>query len=140
MGVQVIESGKLVKIEPDDRVTPQEILEFAEELIKTDGWNKSVGLDASIVNTPQGGWTLHGAVGEAARRSATEPSAPTYRQKDYASHDQTHPGARELRDDVDTLLMQVHGKTDIEINDVATSVDEVLAASRLARGADPVAV
>lgn len=131
--VTVIEPGRLVKVDPD-KLDAHDILEFAEVLIEEHGWLQHDSGDTGR------GFSLHGAVGEAARRAVTPHSVSTYVSKDNSTGKREDPGARELRDAANELLVAMHGKTDIEINDAASTVDEVLVASRQARGAEPRAI
>lgn len=136
MGVTVIEPGRLVRVEPDT-LGAKEILEFAEALIEEHGWIKTKAAPGAAApsrpaeQTTKTGFTLHGAIGEAARRSSTPHSMGT------AYHGKDSSPARPLRNAVDVLLVEAtHGNNDIGINDSADTVDEVLKASRQARGAE----
>lgn len=118
-----IERGKILKV-GEAGVMPQDILEFAEALIEEEGWRDThAGENAG--DGASAPWTIHQAIGEAARRM--EPVQETARKDG--------PVARPLRDTAAQLLYDVHGKTDIELNDEATTQDEALAFMRAAREA-----
>lgn len=109
--------GTLVEVVPDG-VGVNDVIELAEALIEEHG---NVKGDSG---SEKGGWSIHGAIGEAARR-ATDSNA-----KDSVR-------ARPFRDKAATLLMETdpEGRGEFVINDDAQNVGEVLAAMRLARGA-----
>jgi hypothetical protein len=117
-----VEDQKILKVE--DRVTPQDILEFAEALIEEQGWRATQpGGDAGGGDTAP--WTIHQAIGEAARRLEPDPATA---RKDG-------PVARPLRDEATALLSDHHGKTDIELNDECASQTQAIEILRAARGA-----
>lgn len=113
--VTVITPGKVVRVGPDE-LDADDILEFGQALIQEQGWVKGESGDATK------GWSIHGAVGEAARR-ATGASA-----KDDGR-------ARPLRNEAAAQLAAANeGKTEAELNDSADTVDQVLALMGAARG------
>lgn len=115
MSVTEIQPGRLVKVEPDE-LDAKDVLELGEALIEEHGWVQQTGGDETI------GWSIHGAVGEAAKRATGE-------------HGKDGARARPLRDEAARLVAEAHGgATEIAVNDNAGSVGEVLAAMRAARG------
>lgn len=115
--VTEIQPGKLVKVEPD-ALDAKDVIELAEVLIEEHGWVQGSGGDQAS------GWSIHGAIGEAARR-ATGAGA-----KDYGDAPSFRNQAAVLVTGADPL-----GRTEMEINDQAQTVDEALAVMRKARGA-----
>ena len=114
--VTVITPGKVVRVGPDE-LDADDILEFSQALIREQGWVKGKSGDAA------GGWSIHGAVGEAARRAMGQ-----------TSKSDSGPG-RQLRDDAAAQLAAAHGgKTEVELNDTADTVEQVLALVGAARG------
>lgn len=96
--VEEIHPGRLVRIGPA-RINVNDVLELAEALIEEHGHIKR---DSGSAAT---GWSLHGAIGEAAKRAV-------------AAHGKDSPEARPLRDAANEALMAAHGgRTDIQLND-----------------------
>lgn len=113
--VTVITPGKVVRVGPDE-LDADDILEFGQALITEQGWVKGTSGDASQ------GWSIHGAIGEAARR-ATGSSA-----KDSGD-------ARSLRNDAAAQLAAAHNdRSEADLNDTADTKDQVLALMGAARG------
>lgn len=111
MGVTVIEPGRLVLVEPD-QLDANDILDFGAALIEEHGHMTGDSGDE------QKGWSIHGAVGEAARRAT-------------GSHAKDDPASRVLRDEAARKIMATHERTEFEVNDSATK-DEAVAAMRAA--------
>jgi hypothetical protein len=122
-----IHPGRLVKVHPP-AFGARDVIELAESLIETHGWVKGDGGDASR------GWSIHGAIGEAAARATSS-------QKDSTSARPFRDAAAVLVADADVELRRAHGvpeparRTEMEINDQAGDVGEVLGVMRAARGA-----
>lgn len=111
--VTVIDGGKTVIVGPDD-LTADDILEFGAALIEEHGHKKGDSGDASQ------GWSIHGAVGEAARRATGESG------KDG-------PRSRVLREVAAQQLFAKHGKGEFEVNDAAPTPAEAVHAMLDAR-------
>lgn len=113
--VTVIKPGKIVLVRPD-ALDEDDILDFAAAIVEEQGWVKGQGGDATQ------GWSIHGAVGEAARR-ATDSSG-----KDSTS-------ARPLRDKAAAKVLAIHGKGEVELNDsLDTPAEAVIRLRQAARG------
>lgn len=123
MSVTEIEPGRLVRVEPE-KVTADDILEFGAAMIEEQGHVKNDSGDANR------GWSIHGAVGEAARRATGESA------KDGAA-------SRPLREAAASQLLDHHfpgvpAKTpteaEHELNDTASgaaeAADRMLAARK----------
>ena len=65
MSTTVLTPGKAVKVGPAEPGAA-EVLEYAAELITTEGWNQF--LKTKQESSPTVGWTLHDAIGEANTR------------------------------------------------------------------------
>lgn len=117
MTVTVIEPGRLVLVEPDG-LDARDIIELGEALIEEHGWVQNDGGNEAR------GWSIHGAVGEAANRATGSKGKDTQ-------------DARPLRDEAARLISEADQghRTEQDINDSAPSVDEALLAMRRARGA-----
>jgi hypothetical protein len=114
--VTVITPGKVVRVGPDE-LDADDILEFGQALIEEQGWVKGESGDATK------GWSIHGAVGEAARRAMGQTS-----KSDYG------PG-RDLRNEAAAQLAAANdGRTEADLNDTADTVDQVLALMGAAKG------
>ena len=64
--VETIEPGRTVRVGPGE-VTAADVLGYAEALIEEEGWHK---FDPAkpVESSPEVGWTLHDAIGEANKR------------------------------------------------------------------------
>lgn len=98
-----------VRVEPDS-VTARDVINLAIVLIEEQGWKQGDG------GSPPGPWSLHGAIGEAAKLVT-----------DGYSKDNTE--ARKLRDEANEELGFREGE-DITFNDKAADVHEVVAKLR----------
>lgn len=67
MAVTVITPGKLVKVTPDE-LDVNDILDFGAAIIEEQGHKKGDG------GSGDGPWSIHGAIGEAARRATGQMS------------------------------------------------------------------
>jgi len=112
--------------EPD----PKLVVEYAELLIDTEGWNSRANDEES---SKEVGWTLHDAIGEANRRlfggTAAEGSSGGKDGVRIPSSGTT------TRTEATALVEKVAGKDDKVFNDKAKNVDEIFAVLRKARGA-----
>lgn len=117
MSVTEIVPGKLVKVEPDG-LGAKDVIELGEALIEEHGWVTGDSGDESR------GWSIHGAIGEAAKRATGS-----------TGKDSTE--ARPLRDEAARMMTESdpNRRGEFEINDQAQSVDHAVAAMRAARGA-----
>lgn len=113
---------EIIPGEPD----PIDVIEYAELLIDVEGWNPRTNDEES---SPEVGWTLHDAVGEANRRLF--PSASGTGSKDGIDIPSLGATTREA---ATKLIRKVTGKDDMLFNDKAKSADEIFAALRKARG------
>lgn len=113
MTTTVIRPG-VVKVEPD-QLDENDVMEFAEALIEEHGHVKNTGGDAGT------GWSIHGAIGEAARRATGEGGKDGSR-------------SRVLRDAAATKIADLGRGTEITINDASDQAGAI-AALREARGA-----
>lgn len=126
MGVTVIDPGRLVLVEPDG-LDAKDVLELAGAIIEEQGWSKGSSGGSSLEGGA--GWSIHGAVGEAARRAK-------------GVSDKSSDAARPLRDEAKALIESAYAaahpgepvKTEFQINDDAADVTEALAAIDAARG------
>lgn len=105
----------VVKVGPGE-LDELDILEYAEALIEEHGHRVGDSGDEKQ------GWSIHGAVGEAAKR-ATGSSA-----KDSGT-------ARPLREAAAAAVERTSGKTEFVANDEAKDKTEAVAILRAARGA-----
>lgn len=113
MSVTEIRPG-VVKVEPD-QLDENDVIELGEALIEEHGWVKNTGGDEKQ------GFSIHGAIGEAAKRATGE-------------HEKDGPRSRTLRNAAAAKIGDL-GKNEIQANDDATDVAEVLGIMREARGA-----
>lgn len=114
MGVTVIHPGRLVKVEPDE-IDEKDTLEVAEAMIEEQGHIQG---DSGDENR---GWSIHGAIGEAARRVT-----------DSQGKDNSEP--RALRDAAAQLLLDHHQASEIVLNDdPGTTKDRAISLMREAR-------
>lgn len=104
--VTVITPGRLVRVEPD-RIDADDIIEFAGALLFAHGWIKGDSGDEHR------GWSIHGAVGEAARR-ATGAGTKDARE------------ARILRDQVAGMVAAKYGQSEFEVNDTSHTREEAV--------------
>lgn len=113
-------SGRTVRV-GEDLLDARDVIEVGEALIERDGWLQRDSGDAAR------GWSLHGAIGEAAKRLGEHGTG----------HDKGGPVARPLRDAATKLLEKVlpDGETEFTFNDKADDADAVIALMRAARGA-----
>lgn len=111
MSVTVIREG-LVRVDPD-RVGPDDILEFGARIIEEHGW---VTHESGSVEK---GFSIHGAVGEAARRAT-------------GTHDKGAWSARALRDETREQFEIFHGKGEYPANDEAESAEVAVGLMRAA--------
>lgn len=127
MGVTVIEPGRLVRVDPDE-VSADDVLDFGAALIEEQGHIVRDSGDATR------GWSIHGALGEAARRVTGESGkdGPMARQLRDAA-------ALQLRDhhfpDIDpaTGVQKTPTVAEHELNDTATGPAEAAERMRAAR-------
>lgn len=120
MSVTVIEPGKLVRVDPDE-VNADDVLEFGAALIREHGHHVGDSGDEKH------GWSIHGAVGEAARRIANvsaKDADPARELRDAA--------AQRLRDfhfpvEPDLKQTMAPNTAEYQLNDTAADVDEVIA-------------
>lgn len=125
MTTTVIRPGRLVRVEPS-KISGRHVLELAEALIEEFGHMKGDSGDESR------GFSIHGAIGEAAKRITT-------------SNDKGSDRARSLRDEAKNLVERHHNegragdapwKTEASLNDdPAVGKDEAIALIREAREA-----
>lgn len=110
----IITPGELVEVSPDE-IDEKDTLEVAELLIDEHGHFKNDSGDETR------GWSIHGAVGEAARRVT-----------DSSGKDQDGP--RALRNSAAALLLSKHGHGENVLNDdPATDKDRAMRLIREAR-------
>lgn len=102
--VEVVVPGKLVRVGPA-RVNVNDVLELAEALIGEHGWRKTHGVEGDPGGPERPPYTIHRAVGEAAKRAVD-------------AHGKDADDARALRDEANDRIMATHGgRTDIQLND-----------------------
>lgn len=116
MAVTII-SPDLVRVEPDG-LTADDILDFGAALIEEHGWRTDDSGNA------EDGWSIHGAVGEAARR-ATD------------SHAKDSEASRPLRDEAARQVEATHGAPEFFVNDNATGPQMAVDAMRAAMTTAP---
>jgi hypothetical protein len=130
MSVTEIQPGRLVMV-GDTPFGSDDIIELAEALIEENGWVKGDGGNASK------GWSIHGAIGEASGRAYGGNSS----QKGGTKERPLRDDAAQKVSDADMAMRSTPDvpaprRNEMQINDSAQSVDEVLAVMRAARGAD----
>jgi hypothetical protein len=128
----VIEMEGRLRITPDE-VDAKDVLEYAELLIETEGWNPFKG-DSRQESSDKVGWTLHDAIGEANRRLLPR----------HGKEGPRLSTGKNARDDAMAKLfaalprrkwLQGVSEPDKTFNDRVTEVEEVLKVLRKARGA-----
>ena len=68
MKVEVITPDRAVVVGPEEP-TVEDVLEYAEVLIEEEGWNPGKSVEGMMTeSSPEQGWTLHDAIGEANTR------------------------------------------------------------------------
>lgn len=114
-GIKLIQLGRLVRIDPA-YVDTNDVIELAEALIEEHGHVQQDSGDATR------GWSIHGALGEAAHRLTNDQG------KDK-------PTARRFRDDAAARILANEGRTELEVNDdPATDKQAAIDVLRRARG------
>lgn len=114
----------VLRVEPGE-IDAKDVLELADALIEDGGW-AGPGQPSVDSTTGPGPYTLHHAIGRAADRlTANRQTGTTYGKGNTQ--------ATKLRDEANRLIKKATGKTDIQLNDQAGTVDEILSALRRAR-------
>lgn len=140
---QLDDSGHRVRVGPGDP-TASDVLEYAQLLIETEGWNQTE-TDYAPSNR-ESGWTLHDAIGEACKRLSARPSGGGG-SKDavYTSTEGSSVGLRTGAQDLvdDTLQDMAEAgdwdhtdggdRIDYDYNDQASDVSEIIAVLQTAR-------
>lgn len=117
---------KTVQVDPGEP-SAEEVLEYAELLIETEGWNSRPNDEES---SPEVGWTLHDAIGEANRRLFGEVT-----RSDGKDGVKLKAGGNTRTAATEKLAKVLGRKDDKVFNDKAKDVSEVLGVLRQARGA-----
>lgn len=113
--VTVIEPGKLVRVDPP-ALNVDDVIEFAEALIEEEGHVKGEGGEGKR------GWSIHGAIGEAAKRATGEGGKDGTR-------------SRELRNQATAKLTEAFPQqNEYELNDTAADGSEAIERLQQARG------
>lgn len=124
MGVTVIEPGRLVRVDPDE-VNADDVLDFGAAMIEEQGHVVRDSGDASR------GWSIHGAIGEAARRVTGESGkdGPRARELRNAAAEQLRDHHYPPPDPATGLAQKTPTEAEHELNDTAT--DAATAAERM---------
>lgn len=122
---------KTVHVEPGE-ADPADVLEYAELLVDTEGWNDFV--KTGTESSREVGWTLHDSIGEANRRLFGETNGGRGDGKDGVRRPSTGGTTRQ---DATALLQKHLGRhgDDRKFNDKATSAEQIITVLRKARGA-----
>lgn len=133
MSTQVLAPGRTVLVGPD-QASAADVIDYAEALIEEEGWFKMDPSKPEITSSPDRGWTLHDAVGEAnIRLTGTEQGARGSKEGIKLSSGQmTRQAATEA---IKTALPASAKGDDKVFNDKAKSKAEVLKVLRKAREA-----
>lgn len=131
MTVTVVEKGRHVRVTPDKPLV-EDVLEYAEALIDTFGWNAEGG---TVGSNEQNGYSLHDAVGEANERLFPTSGGGRGGKEGPTMTDEGQTMRTLVMARLNKVLPQGGAEPDKAFNDKAKKVEDikkVLAAARAA--------